>query len=424
MGNYCDPYDENLVINTQRKDNVLKESDLKSDSAGTTNNHSKNLTGNLKSGNPGKLEKTTSTGNVDQEDKTDEKQQGSNKTVVEQSENKPCETENPVDEQKQIVIACSQKSKQSEGAQIEKPKEVNQDVEENVVVLEYVIPQEKNNITVQNTTTIGVNPNTQKEISSPISVEPENKHIAKDIGRTNETGRSCLESENLAEKKTAVEHNETAEENSTQVAPSEGNMENKKGNLQEHSQLEEEAEFRRLENEISEKKKIVAKHNETLARISKQKAERAKDLESLENRVGIIKLQNELKERAYIVGSMGNEEKSSKMVTLNEGKLFKFGRGGLTYPKEKWVQLRQYSTGHVVLDYAELLLSAKLERNQIISVEHGEKYLSGESSPYKGRVFAVRTTSTGKHRHMVFAVESKELCGEWIECIKRAFNSI
>jgi len=158
-----------------------------------------------------------------------------------------------------------------------------------------------------------------------------------------------------------------------------------------------------------------------LTRISKQKEERVKDLKNLENRFATIKLQSELKERAFIVDS-GNEEKSSKTVTLNEGKLFKFGKGGLTFPKVKWIQLRLYPQGHVILDYAEPFLCAKVERNQITAVERGEKYLSGDSSSYNGRVFAVRTTSTGKHRHMVFAVESKELCGQWIESIKCAFN--
>jgi len=383
---------------------------------------------NLKSADHEKLVKMTVPGDVDQKDITSEKQQGNNKTAVEHLENKPCETQTPVDDQKEIFVACSKEPVQSSSsnimivdeAQTEKLQGVNQDIDEAVVVLEHVIPEEKNDIGVQKPATDS-NSKRQKEISSPTSVEPENKLIVKDIGQIDESGRSCSVSEDIKEKTTTAEHNETAVNNSSNVTPSKDNMDNKDENMQEQLQLDEETDFDRLKNEISEKKKLVVEYNETLAQISKQKAERAKDLKNLENRVGTIKLQNELKERAFIVGNMGNEEKSCKMVTLNEGKLFKFGKGGLTHPKEKWVQLRLYPKGQVILDYAELFLSEKLERNQITFVERGEKYLSGDSSPYKGRVFAVHTTSTGKHRNMVFAVGSKELCEEWIECIKRAF---
>jgi len=455
MGNYCFPRGDCKVVDTENRSNVLgaEERDLlKSDADGISrNNHIKSQNDNLESANHEKLDKMTVPGDLDQENMTSEKQQGNNKTAVERSENRPCETQTPVDEQKEILVACSkeqvrsssssiiivdeaQAEKQQEVKQdieeeivvlehvipqeknnigVQKPatvsnskkqKEIKQDIEEEMVVLEYVIPQEKNNIGVQKPTTVS-NFKKQKKISSSTSVEHENKHVVKDIGQIDEAGRSCFVSELIAEKKTTAEHNETAVDNS----------------LREQSQLDEEIEFHRLENEISEKTKLVAEYNQTLAQISKQKAERAKDLKSLENRFGTINLQNELKERAFIVGNMENEEKSCKMVTLNEGNLFKFGKGGLTHPKEKWVQLRLYPKGQVILDYAELFLSAKLERNQITSVERGEKYLSGDSSPYNGRVFAVHTTSTGKHRNMVFAAGSKELCEEWIECIKRAF---
>jgi len=274
---------------------------------------------------------------------------------------------------------------------------------------------------MQNISTVD-NSKKQKEIISPISEENDNKHTVMDTGRIQDGEKSCLENELVAEKKPTVEQNETAVKNSKQVTPSKVNTDNKDDSLQEQLLLNEEAEFHRLENEISEKKKQVAKQDETLTRISKQKVERANALKNLENRVATIKLQSELKERAFIVDSIGNEEKSSKTMTLNEGKLFKFGKGGLTFPKEKWVQLRLYPERQVILDYAELFLSAKVERNQITAVERGEKYLSGDSSSYNGRVFAVRTTSTGKHRHMVFAVESKELCGRWIESIQDAFK--
>jgi len=462
MGNVCNPSHNttfDLQDNTANESNVAgsKQSELHTnDTAGnSTDNKEKPQIDSLESGNPGKSENATIPGSVDQEQSTGGKQkgnedgeqstggkqQGNDKAAVEHSEmkpgeslkpvehleKKPGETLKPVDEQKENLVSSSEGSNLSlstsnvlaEGAQIE--KEVNQDKDWEIVELEYVIPQEKNNVDMQNISTVD-NSKKQEEITSPISLEHDNKHTVEDTGRIDEAERSCLDKVLLAEKKPTVEHNETAVKSSKEVTPSIVNTDNKDDNLQEQSLLNEEAELHRLENEISEKKKLVAKQNETLTQISKQKLERAKDLKNLENRVATITLQSELKERAFIVDNIGNEEKSSKTVTLNEGKLFKFGKGGLTFPKVKWIQLRLYPQGHVILDYAEPFLCAKVERNQITAVERGEKYLSGDSSSYNGRVFAVRTTSTGKHRHMVFAAESKELCGQWIECIKCAFN--
>jgi len=469
MGNICDPHADNTTINLQ--DHSSNESDdpgkkqsklhITDNTAGISrNNHAKNQLDNPKSGKPEKLVKNpddSTTANqqrngkavaepqldslksgkpeklekANQEDSLRGNQQENDKAPVEHSETKPCETQKPVEEQKENLVASTQDSIQSSsssiiiaaGTQIEKVQEVNKDIDEEVVVLEYVDPLEKNNVDVQKTTIVD-NSKTQKKISPPISVkhEQKNMNIIKDMGQTHEAERSCFENDLSAEKKPTVEHNKAAVKNSEQATPFKGNTDNKDENLIEQSLLKEEAEFHRLENEISEKKKLVAKQNETLTRISKNKVERAKDLKNLENRCATVMLQNELKERAFIVASKGIEEKSSRTLTLNEGKLFKFGKGGLTNPKEKWVQLRRYPTGQVILDYAELFLSAKLERNQITAVERGEKYLSGDSSSFNGRVFAVRTTSTGKHRHMVFAVESRELCGQWIESIKCAFN--
>jgi len=459
MGNVCNPGHNStfdLQDNTANESNVAgaKQSELhRNDTAGnSTDNKEKPQIDSLKSGNPGKSENATIPGSVDQEQRASASasesasaaggkqkgnedgeqstggiQQGNDKAAVEHSEKKPGETLKPVEEQKENLVDSSEGSNQSlstsnvlaEGAQIE--KEVNQDKDEEIVALEYVIPQEKNNVDMQNISTVD-NSKKQEEITSPISLEHDNKHTVEDTGRIDEAERSCLDNELVAEKKPTVEHNETAVKSSKQVTPSIVNTDNKDDNLQEQSLLNEEAELHRLENEISEKKKLVAKQNETLTQISKQKVERAKDLKNLENRVATITLQSELKERAFIVDNIGNEEKLSKTVTLNEGKLFKFGKGGLTFPKVKWIQLRLYPQGHVILDYAEPFLCAKVERNQITAVERGEKYLSGNSSSYNGRVFAVRTTSTGKHRHMVFAVESKELCGRWIESIQDAFK--
>jgi len=342
-------------------------------------------------------------------------QQGNGKILVEQSQIKTFDTLKPVDEQKEILVSrCSQDSVQSssstimqEGAKTEKQQKLNENTDEEIVVVEYSIPKEENIVNVQNNTT-SRDFNTQAEI--------------KDIKRNDEVETSCLKNDLLAEKKSAVEHNKTAVKKGNEAPSSRGNSVDKDENERHQLQLTQENEVHRLENEILEKRKVVDKQNETLTRLSDQREERGKDLQNLEHRFATIQLQSELKERALIVASESGEEKSSRMVTLIEGRLFKFGRGGMTNPKEKWVQLRRYPEGQVVLDYAELFFSEKFERNQVISVERGERYLSGKGSLYNGRVFSVGTTSTDKHQHMVFAADSEGLCRDWIEVIKRAFD--
>jgi len=91
-------------------------------------------------------------------------------------------------------------------------------------------------------------------------------------------------------------------------------------------------------------------------------------------------------------------------------------------PKEEWVQVRLLPTGQVVLDNAETFFSAKFERNEIISIERGEEFFGNKSCPYNGRVFAICTLSSEKYKKMVFAVETKELCGHWIERVKRSLD--
>lgn len=282
---------------------------------------------------------------------------------------------------------------------------MNEDTDKEIVV-EYSIPQEENIVTAKKSTS--------RDFETPAEI--------KNIGRNDEVETSCLKTDLLAEKKSAVEHNKTAVKKGDQVSSCIGNSVDKDKNVRQQLQLNEEDEVHRLENEILEKRKVIDKQNETLTQLRDQKEERAKDLKNLEHRVATIKLQSELKERAFIVASEANKEKSSRMMTLIEGRLFKFGRGGMTNPKEKWVQLRRYPKGQVVLDYAELFFSVKFERNQVISVERGERYLSGDGSLYKGRVFAVRTTSRDKHKHMVFAAGNEGLCGKWIEIIKHAID--
>jgi len=178
----------------------------------------------------------------------------------------------------------------------------------------------------------------------------------------------------------------------------------------------------RLEGELSEKKKRVNEQTETLSQMKEQKFERVRDLKNEETRVANLKLQTELRERELIVARQHCEENFSRTVTLIEGRLLKFGKEGRMNPKEKWVQVRLFPTGQVVLDYAETFFSENFERNEIISVERGEKFLGGNSCPYEGRVFSICTSSSEKHKKMVFAVETRELCEHWIERIKRALD--
>jgi len=436
MGNVCNPGIDRTVVDCEQrpvKENKVpgrKQSELhKSDSTDNSKHNIENQVDSLESGNSGKLKKMACPGNMDQENNKKVQPLERDETTIEQLVNKHVEMPTSVDEQKETLVSrCSKESAQSssfsiifqEGEKTEKLQFTSQDTDEEVVVLEYVIPPEINIVGEKNRNTLG-DSKTQEELSSPISVEQEDRYRAKENGRVDQAGTSSLGNELLAEKNITIEHSELAVKIGNQAISCRGNTVNENENVQQQLILNEEAEVHRLENEILEKKKLVGKQNETLARLSEQKVERARDLKNLENRVATIKLQTELKERAFIVASQEYEEKSSKTVTLIEGKLFKFGRGGMTHPKEKWVQLRLFPKGQVVIDYAELFFSEKFERNQITSVERGEKYLKGDGSSYTGRVFAVRTISTDKHKYMVFAVDSEELCEKWIKTIKRAF---
>jgi len=406
MGNYCNPYD--TVVDHKGK----PEEERKVPGETQNENSAENQVDRLESGSSGKIDKLTSPRNIVEKNNKRVQQQGNGEVVVEQSQNKTFYTLKPVDEQKEILISrCSQDSVQSssssiitmEGSKTGKQQKLNED--EKIVVVEDSIPQEENIVKAQNNTTSG-DFKTQAEI--------------KDIRRNDEVETSCLKNDLLAEKKSAVEHNMTAVQKGNEATPSEGNSDDKDENVGNQLQLTQEVEVHRLENEILEKRKVVDKQNKTLARLGDQKEERAKDLQNLEHRLATIQLQSELK-RAFFVASTGNN-KSTKTVTLIEGRLFKFGKGGMTNPKEKWVQLRRYPKLQVVLDYAELFFSEKFERNQVISVEPGERYLSGKGSMYNGRAFAVRTTSPDKHKHMVFAADSKGLCRIWIEVIKSAID--
>jgi len=182
------------------------------------------------------------------------------------------------------------------------------------------------------------------------------------------------------------------------------------------------AEVARLEGELSEKKNRVDEQTLALSQMKEQKIERARDLKNEETRVANLKLQTELRERELIVARQHCEDNFSRTVTLIEGRLLKFGKEGKMNPKEKWVQVRLFPKGQVVLDYAETFFSERFERNEIISVERGEKFLGGNSCPYDGRVFAICTSSSEKHKKMVFAVETREICEHWIERVKRALD--
>lgn len=183
---------------------------------------------------------------------------------------------------------------------------------------------------------------------------------------------------------------------------------------------EQEVEVIRLEKELLLKKKRVEKQNETLAQLREQKVKRNRDLKNEESRKANISLQTQLRKPELIVARQNREEEIFKTVTIIEGRLLKFGKSGKTYPKEKWVHVRRFAEGQVILDYGEVFFSEKLKRNEIQSVKRGEKYLSGKSSSYEGRVIAIQTKSPGKKKHMVFAVSSVELCRHWFESIKAA----
>jgi len=406
MGNYCNPYDTVADLNTEKKGKVL--------GARQTEVPAENQVDRLEFGNSGKFDKVAPTRNLDQKNKKCVQQQGNGEIVVEQTQTKPVDTLKPVDEQKEILISSgSQDSVGSsassvilqENAKNAKQQQVNKDTEEEIIIMKYS-PQKENSVDVQNKT---------KSCDFKTTAE------IKDTRPNDEVETNSLKNDLLAERKTAVQHNKrTAVKKCSQEISSRGDRVDTDENVKQQLQLNEEDEVHRLENEILEKRKVVDKQNETLTRLSEQKEERVKDLKNLEYRVATIKLQSELKERAYIIASEGHNE--STTVTLIEGRLFKFGRGGMTHPKEKWVQLRRYPKGQVVLDYAELFFSEKYERNQITHVERGERYLGGNASLYSGRVFAVRTTSTGKHKHMVFATDSEGLCEKWVEIIKLAFE--
>jgi len=201
-----------------------------------------------------------------------------------------------------------------------------------------------------------------------------------------------------------------------------GSMDHEDKNRLQQLLMDELAEVARLENELLEKKKRVDEQNETLSQMKEQKVERVKDLKNEETRVANLKLQTELRERELIVARQHCEDNFSRTVTLIEGRLLNFVKGGRINPKEKWVQVRLLPKGQVILDHAETFFSERFERNEIISVERGEKFLIGIGSPYDGRVFAISTLSSEKHKKMVFAAETKELGGQWIERIKRALD--
>jgi len=410
MGNLCNPYD------TVADHKGYPEKNPKVPGETQTENTAENQVDRLEFGNSGKFDKLASPRNIDQKNNKRVQQQGNGTNVVEQSQIKTFDPLKPVDEQKEILVSrCSQDSVQSssssiivqEGAKTDNQEKLNENTEEEILVVEYSIPQEENVDNVQNNTT-SRDFNTQAEI--------------KDIKPKGEVETSSLKNDLLAEKKSTVEHHKTAVKKGNEATSSRSKSVDEDENERHQLQLTQENEVHRLENEILEKRKVVDKQNETLARLSDQSKERGKDLQNLEHRFATIKLQSELKERVLTVARVGNKEKLSRTVTLIEGRLFKFGKGGMTNPKEKWVQLRRYPEGQVVLDYAELFFSAKFERNQVISVERGERYLSGKGSLYNGRVFSVGTTSTDKHQHMVFAADSEGLCRDWIEVIKRAFD--
>lgn len=229
-----------------------------------------------------------------------------------------------------------------------------------------------------------------------------------------------------ATKKVVIEQNSTSVvsdfKQSDEVSCTKISNQEHENSLEQQLQ-EQEFEVMRLEKELLLKKNRVEKQNETLAQLREQKVKRIRDLKNQESTRANMSPQTQQSERELIVARENREDDTLKTVTILEGRLLKFGKGGRKHPKEKYVQVRRFPKGQVILDYGEVFFSETLKRNEVHSVERGEKYLSGKSSSYEGRLIAIIPKSNGKHKQMVFAVSSVELCRDWFECIKAALTN-
>lgn len=428
MGNYCEPdgkndikeYDGMRPVKSQYsgvKNTKLYQTD--SSSAPRYNIVVTQLDC-LDSGSDESLIKMTSPVDMNRADKESVLNVEHHEYDTEILENKLPENKNLVDKPKETFHRTSisiDRSSSNTYLASEELQSLDQDTEPDVILLEQFLTPKS--ITVEEQRENIISP---QQRTSLISLEHKHKWSENQFRRDDEGETACLVNMLVVEINSAAEQNETLARSGYPTSLSEGKtLREGKVMLQQVLQMKE-SEALMLENEILEKKNLIGKQDETLAQLNQQRAERARDLKDMEYRIANIRLHTVLKKRAFRVAKQQNEEKSSRTVTLVEGRLFKFGSEDMTDPKEKWVQVRLYPKGQVILDYAELFFSAKFVRNQIISVERGEKYYSGDSSSYRARIFAVRSTSTTKNRWMVFVADSDELCEHWIETIKGALE--
>lgn len=175
-----------------------------------------------------------------------------------------------------------------------------------------------------------------------------------------------------------------------------------------------------LDKKISRRRQELEDAKQTHEAQEDEREDKVTTLRDEQNRVVRLKLQSQLREKELRVAEQQAEESSGCTRTYMEGNLFKFGKQGKLYPKEKLVQVHLLPVGVVVLDYCETIRSTKVDRSVIEKVELGERFLSGTTEFYKGRVFAVHCTNNKKV--MVFACDNEDDCKKWVDRIQKGLD--
>jgi len=429
MGNYCDPeikkgineYDSMRPV-TQSQYHSVKQSELHQTDSSSHPRYNIFIShlDCLESESSDSLIKTTSPVDMNQADKESVLKLEHHESDSDTLENNLPEKKNLVGEPKETLHSSKMsvdRSSSNASLESEELQSLDQEKDPDVILLEQFLTPKS--ISAEEESENKFSP---QQRPSLISLQHKPMWSQNQFRRDDEGETACLVNMLVAEINSAAEQNETLARSGHPTSLSQGKtLREGKVMLQQVLRIKE-SEALMLENEILEKKNLIGKQDETLAQLNQQRVKRARDLRDMENRIANIKMHSELKKRAFNVAKQQNDERASRTVTLVEGRLFKFGSEDMSDPEEKWVQVRRYPRGQVIMDYAELFFSAKFKRNQIISVERGEKYYNGDNSSYKGRIFAVCSTSTAKNRQMVFVADSDELCEHWIETIKGALE--
>jgi len=175
-----------------------------------------------------------------------------------------------------------------------------------------------------------------------------------------------------------------------------------------------------LEKQVAEQQQKLEDFKQSCVEQETEREDKVMQLRDEQNRVARLKLQTQLREKELRVAEQQADETSGCTRTYMEGNLFKFGKQGKLYPKEKLVQVHLLATGAVVLDYCENIRSTKVDRSVIDKVELGERFLSGTTEFYKGRVFAVHCSNNKKI--MVFACDNEDDCKTWLTRVQRALE--